>query len=76
MVLRRRYLWDPFEELRRVEDWMDRMFREPYYRRALPETAGEELAETTTPYVDIKDGVLQIELPKIEGEEVKKIEVK
>lgn len=36
----RRYAWDPFEEMRRMEEWMDRMFGEirPYYlgRRALP----------------------------------------
>ena len=42
-----------------MDDWMDRMFRETwtYYaeRRALPKVAGEELAETTTPFVDIKD---------------------
>lgn len=60
-------MWD-LEELRRMEEWMEKAFREtaPFFwgdRRAwaLPEAggagAGEELAvgETATPYVDIKD---------------------
>jgi HSP20 family protein len=55
----RRHFRDPLEEMRRMEEWMDRMFREtwPYYvaRRALPGAAGEELAEIATPSVDIKD---------------------
>jgi HSP20 family protein len=57
MAIRRRY-WDPLEELRRMEEWMNKMFREtgPYYlRRALPEAVGEELVETAAPFIDIKD---------------------
>jgi len=74
MVWRRRHVWDPFEELRRMEEWMDRVSREigPYYlgRRALPEAAGEELPETATPYVDIKDKedkiVVDADIPGVE----------
>jgi HSP20 family protein len=55
----RRHFRDPWEEMRRMEEWMDRMFREtwPYYaeRRALPGAAGGELAEIATPSVDVKD---------------------
>jgi len=70
----RRYVRDPWEELRRMEEWMDRMFREtwPYYaeRRALPRVAGEELAETARPSVDIKDKegkiVVAADMPGVE----------
>jgi len=70
----RRHIRDPWEELRRMEDWMDRMFREtwPYYleRKALPGAAGEELAETATPSVDIKDEegkiVVAADIPGVE----------
>jgi HSP20 family protein len=59
MVWRRRYIWDPFEELRRMEEWIGREFGEigPDYfgRRALPGVPGEELAEAVAPYVDIKE---------------------
>ena len=74
MAWRRRYMWNPFEELRRMEEWMDRMFREtgPYYlgRRALPEAAGEELVETAAPSVDIKEKegkiVVAADIPGVE----------
>jgi hypothetical protein len=43
----RRHIRDPREELRRMDDWMNQMFREtwPYYleRKALPRAAGEEV---------------------------------
>jgi|AHKK01.1.fsa_nt_gi HSP20 family protein len=59
MVWRRRYIWDPFEELRRMEEFVGRAFGEtgPEYfgRQALPGATGEELAETAAPYVDIKE---------------------
>lgn len=29
MVWRRRYIWDPFEELRRMEEFVDLAFGEP-----------------------------------------------
>ncbi len=74
MAWRRRYIWDPFEELRRMEEWMDKMFREtgPYYvgRRALPEAAGEELVETAAPSVDIKEKegkiIVDADIPGVE----------
>lgn len=70
----RRYVWDPWEELRRMEDWMDRLFREtwPYYaeRKALPKAAGEELVETATPSVDVKEKegkiVVAADIPGVE----------
>ncbi len=78
----RRYMRDPWEELRRMEEWMDRMFREtwmPYYmeRKALPRPgAGEEeaVALTVTPSVDIKEEegklILAADIPGVEKEDV------
>lgn len=75
----RRYLRDPFDELRRMEEWMDKVFREtwmPYYmgRGALPKTAEEELAETATPFVDIKEKgdelIMYADLPGVEKEDI------
>ena len=55
----RRYIRNPWEELQRMEEWMDRMLRAewPYYveRKALPRAAGEELVETAAPSIDVKD---------------------
>lgn len=70
----RRHFRDPWEELRRMEEWMDRMFREtwPYYmeRKALPKAAGEELVETATPSIDIKEQedklVVAADIPGVE----------
>jgi HSP20 family protein len=59
MMWRRKYLWDPFEELRQMEELISRTFgeagRDYLVKRALPGAVGEELAETAVPYVDIKD---------------------
>ncbi len=59
MVWRRRHIWDPFEELRQMEEWMERAFgdvgRDYIGRRALPGVTGEALAESATPYVDIRE---------------------
>jgi HSP20 family protein len=75
----RRYLRDPFDELRRMEEWMDRVFREtwmPYYmeRQALPKTAEEELAETATPFIDIRDKedklIINADMPGVEKEDI------
>ena len=59
MVWRRRYIGDPFEELRRMEELVDQAFGDtgPDYfgRRALPGATGEELAEVAAPYEDIKE---------------------
>jgi HSP20 family protein len=70
----RRQIREPWEELRRMDEWMDRMFREiwPYYmeRKALPGAAGEELAEIATPSVDVKDEegkiVVAADIPGVE----------
>ncbi len=74
MVWRRRYIWDPFEELRRMEELVDRAFGEtgPDYfgRRALPGATGEELAEIAAPYVDIKEKegkiIVDADIPGVE----------
>ena len=77
----RRYIRDPWEELRRMEEWMDRMFRDtwmPYYmeRKALPKPGAgeEEVALTVTPSVDIKEEegklVLAADIPGVEKEDV------
>ena len=74
----KRYLRDPFDELRRMEEWMDRVFREtwvPYYmeRQALPKAA-EELAETATPFIDIKEKegelIVNADMPGVEKEDI------
>nr|QNO58240.1 hypothetical protein DKLEMCON_00022 [Methanosarcinales archaeon ANME-1 ERB7] len=78
MVWRRRYIWDPFEELRRMEELVDRAFGEtgPDYfgRRALPGAAVEELAETAAPYVDIKDKegkiIVAADMPGVEKSDI------
>jgi HSP20 family protein len=75
----KRYLRDPFDELRRMEEWMDRVFREtwvPYYmeRQALPKTAEGELAETATPFIDIKEKegelIVNADVPGVEKEDI------
>lgn len=73
----RRYFRDPWEDLRRMEEWMDRMFREtwmPYYmeRKALPGGEGEEEAALTiSPSIDIKEDekgniVVNADIPGVE----------
>lgn len=75
----KRYLRDPFDELRRMEEWMDRVFREtwvPYYmeRQTLPKTAEEELTETATPFIDIKEKegelIINADMPGVEKEDI------
>ncbi|NAS89457.1 Hsp20/alpha crystallin family protein [ANME-1 cluster archaeon AG-394-G21] len=78
MVWRRKNIWDPFEELRRMEELVDRAFGEtgPDYfgRRALPGAAGEELAETAAPYVDIKEKegkiIVAADIPGVEKSDI------
>ncbi len=73
----RRYVRDPWDDLRRMEAWMDRMFREtwmPYYmeRKALPEAEGEEeTALTVVPSIDVKEDekgniVVNADIPGVE----------
>ena len=73
----KRYFRDPWEDLRRMEEWMDRMFREtwmPYYmeRKALPGGEGEEEAAlTVSPSIDIKEDekgniVVNADIPGVE----------
>jgi len=78
MVWRRRYIWDPFEELRRMEEFVNRAFGEtgPDYfgRRALPGATGEELAEAVAPYVDIKEKegkiIVAADIPGVEKSDI------
>lgn len=79
MVLRR-YGWDPLDELRRMEEWMERYFREtmPYYtdvaRRVLPRTAEEVLVGAAAPAIDIceKEGMIVVaaDMPGVEKEDI------
>lgn len=53
-----RWIVDPFEELRRMQEWMNRIAREfePVgAERLLPTRVGEEIMETATPSVDVQD---------------------
>ena len=78
MIWRRRYLWDPFEELREMEELISRTFgeagRDYLDKRALPGAVGEELAETAVPYVDIKDKegkiIVAADIPGVEKGDV------
>jgi HSP20 family protein len=71
----KRYFRDPWDDLRRMEEWMDRMFREmwmPYYteRKALP-GGEEETALTVSPSIDVKEDdkgniVVNADIPGVE----------
>jgi HSP20 family protein len=65
-----RYSWDPFEELRRMQDRMTRLFEE------LPETVGSAGPEMTqVPYVDVinreNDIVVTADLPGVDKKDIK-----
>lgn len=78
MVWRRRYMWDPFGELRRMEEFVDRAFGETgsdyFGRRALPGATGEELGETAAPYLDIKEKegkiIVAADIPGVEKSDI------
>lgn len=67
----RRWL-DPFEELRRMQEWMDRMFGEfaPTAGRLLPARTGGELVETASPSIDVQDTedkiLVTVDVPGVE----------
>ncbi len=68
-----RYAWDPFEELRRVQERMGRLFEE------LPESIGPSLPVSPemaqTPYVDVvdrdNDVVVTADLPGVDKKDIK-----
>ncbi len=68
-----RYTWDPFEELRRVQERMGRLFEE------LPESIGPSLPVSPemaqTPYVDVVDRnndiVVTADLPGVDKKDIK-----
>jgi HSP20 family protein len=68
-----RYAWDPFEELRRVQERMGRLFEE------LPESIGPSLPVSPemaqTPYVDVVDRnndiVVTADLPGVDKKDIK-----
>ena len=76
----RRYGRDSLDELRRMEEWMEKRFHEtmPYYadvaRRVLPKTVEEVLAGAAAPSIDIseKDGkiVVAADMPGVEKEDI------
>ncbi len=73
MAIRRWF--DPYEEMRRMRDWMDRMFEEvPYVGRRLPsETTGRAL-ETVAPSVDVAERedklVIKADIPGVKKEDI------
>jgi HSP20 family protein len=72
MAIRRWF--DPYEEMRRMRDWMDRMFEEvPYVGRRLLETTGRDIG-TVAPYVDVaeKEGklVIKADIPGVKKEDI------
>ncbi|MDI6897392.1 Hsp20/alpha crystallin family protein [Methanocella conradii] len=68
-----RYIWDPFEELRRMQERMSRLFEE------LPETIGPSLPVspemTQMPYVDVmekgNDVIVTADLPGVDKKDIK-----
>jgi len=69
-----RYAWDPFEELRRVQERMSRLFEE------LPEGIGPSLLPVSpemaqTPYVDVVDRdndiIVTADLPGVDKKDIK-----
>ncbi|MEA1944766.1 MAG: Hsp20/alpha crystallin family protein [Euryarchaeota archaeon] len=72
----RRWL-DPFEELRRMQEWMNRIageFEPIGAERLLPTRAGEEIMETATPSVDVQDTedriLVTADVPGVEKEDI------
>ncbi|MHC1567544.1 MAG: Hsp20/alpha crystallin family protein [Candidatus Syntropharchaeia archaeon] len=67
--------WDPWEELRRMQEWINEMFAEfgmpPYGRRMLPRT-GEEGLATVTPSTDVinreSEIVVRADIPGVDKE--------
>jgi HSP20 family protein len=68
---------DPFEELHRMQEWMNRVFGEfePIAPgRLLPAGTREEIAETATPSMDIQDAedkiLVALDVPGVEKGDV------
>ncbi|HDM35659.1 MAG TPA: Hsp20/alpha crystallin family protein [Candidatus Syntrophoarchaeum butanivorans] len=79
MVFHRRWIWDPFEELRRMQEWMDRVFGELYEETRLLPAPGEEVERTAVPSVDLIDKddklLLKADMPGISKDGIK-VEIK
>jgi HSP20 family protein len=71
-----RLWWNPNEEMRRMEEWMNNMFGEfePVTSRLLPAGADEEVMKTATPSIDIQEIENKIlvtaDVPGIEKEDI------
>lgn len=79
MVFHRRWVMDPFEEIRRMREWMDDIFGEIGYEGAkLLPGPGEELV-TAVPSIDLIDKddrlVLKADMPGISKEDLN-VEIK
>ena len=68
---------DPFEELHRMQEWMNRVFGElePIVPgRLLPAGTREEIAETATPFMDVQDAedkiLVTLDVPGVEKEDI------
>ncbi len=78
MPWHRRYIWEPFEELRKMREWIENMLSETgplsFGPRMLPETTGEEFARTAVPCVDMieeEDKIRVIaDMPGVEKEDI------
>ncbi len=71
---------DPFEEMRRMQEWVEQMFSEiPETARLLPSGVGEGTGRTAVPAVDLVDKddklLLKADMPGIPKENIK-VEVK
>ncbi len=56
----RRWWWNPSEEMRRIEQWMNSMNSmfgdfEPVTGRLLPAGTGEDVTKTATPSIDLQE---------------------
>ena len=79
---RRKWTLDPFEEIRRMREWMDEVVGElpiPYEGGRVLPGIGEELVRTAVPSVDLIDSddklLLKADMPGISKEDVN-VEVK
>jgi len=77
---RRRWILDPFEEMRRMREWTEQMFGEtPETAGLLPAVVGEEAGRTAVPAVDLVDKddklLLKADMPGISKDDIK-VEIK
>jgi len=77
---RRRWILDPFEEMRRMREWTEQVFGEiPEAMPLLPGEAAEETMRTALPVVDLVDQddklLLKADMPGVSKDDVR-VEIK